>query len=367
MLRKAIVSLAISLGGAVVASAGDVQSVRAALRARAAHFDHVRITAEWRSRRAPADQPRPDAWKELRPAADVVYSMTCRVVRPNFGLRIIDGNPIPGNPPTGPLNYAWVSGEFEYLLVPPEGQRASYIVVPHRQLGAMRGKVVLTPLELEFFDIKQTFLELLDAAHDVSVTAEDGGTVLVEFPRPDWYQIIRARFDPQRDWVPLMMELYTKPAGQRTKPLSWKMLTQKTMAVAGTFIIDEAWVINSNPMVLPDEVDVSTFDVTKAEPDPELTADDLRLTPPTSNVFIQDTVRMHTSTIDKHGNLIEDRAIAQEELDQEARNWATHAREMERRAKELHKRPYAFALIVLAAALAAGGGGFLVWRRARAA
>jgi hypothetical protein len=297
-----------------------VDEIREALRARVVRAGRLHICAQWRTYRAPADQCRDrSSWHRMPPGTDPDYDLQYDIVYPWYAVRVLDVNPsgtAPGvvsDPPGVPVHFSWVDGELCQRFAPP-GQVVGFTVVNHRNLGILRGKPLLTPVELEVFDEKRTFLDLFSKAAGVTVREVDGGRVWLEFVHPEWsFYVLRGVFDSARDWVPMMIELHTVAEGQR-KAMTWLLETQSVLAIGDSYIIERALVINSNPNVLPDTVVVSTYDVTQAEVDLELTTEDIRLMPPSANVSIVDVVRGFHKTIDQKGRVLTCEALDPEEV-----------------------------------------------------
>jgi hypothetical protein len=365
--RSIAIVAAVVLVGAAVAPAqeGDRERIAAALRGREARLGGLHISAEWRWSRCAADDVRDRArWKPI----DFDYDLDYTIVRPWWRVRVVDvtqGRQDPNHPDE---LYAWFRGELTSLSRQSGEPTAFYAVVNHRNLGTLRGKVFLTPLELEFFDLKETLLEMLSRAGDVRVRWEEGGRVWLEFAHPRWpdgYRL-RARLDLSRDAVPLMYECYTTFGG-KSKPCTWLMETQDVLAVGSSFVISEALIFNINPNVLPDTEEVIHYKVRAARADPGLSMDMVRIVPREQNSEVFDLPRLERKRYDSEGRLVHFEKLDMEELREQQRAWAVLPEQTVRRSSEQFYRKIAFGVIVGAAGLGTALlGGLLWWRRRRA-
>lgn len=344
----------------------SVSDVIRALQTRASRTDHLRIRAQWRTFRAPADGDLRDRtrWLRMKPGVDPDFDIEYVIARPWWRLSLFNIAEDRDWPTS-----AWVDGELRQFQEPSGRDKPAVVAIYGGPDPAwLRGKVFLTPMELEMFDMKREgFLALLRRVppNTVAVSRRDDDTMDVEFPHPERHpNVMRGRFDERRDWVPLRFEQYTPGEGPR-EPMSYLMETVETMQVGESYIVAKALIVNRNPNVLPDSVVVTDFAVVEAVRDDVISKESVQIQIPKTNVNVYDLVRMTDKTIDAHGRLANSVSIDRQEILERDRAVANAAEEVHKAAMERDRRQGHFRWLLGAAAVGAVGAGILWFRRRR--
>ncbi len=347
-----MVTIHIGIVGALFCALGlatTEEDLLTALSARARRADHILLVAEWRTFRAPRDSDPADRsqWTALRPGVDPCYDLVYDIARPDYRLTIAD---IHDSNLTA--QYAWVKGELTQRSIDEPGKPGEYTIVGHHERGLRRGRVFLTPMELEVFDLKEPLHWILANSRDLSVR-DESGLVRAECNHPNRAPfVVRATFDPARDYAPVTVEQYVHPAGNR-QPMTYRMDVQSTIPLGGTYIVGEAIIVNANPNVLGDSVVLSHFRVSEARIDTSVTAVAFKLTHPETNVVVIDTIRNIRRKVGVDGQSDESVQLDPELLQQQQQLWSEGAAQLAKGARERTRRPLVFALFVGVAAGAA--------------
>lgn len=335
--------------------------VATALRNRYAAFPPMRVTVDWRAFRCDAgsDPLQRSAWrtapeKSSRFEVDICY--------PDFRLRMTD-LPRGDSERAITTGYSWVGNQLAALTHFPDAP-SSYLLLDNRRVGSLKGRVVLTPLELEFFDTKAACRDLF-AGQAVLSSSVAGNIVSVEWANPQIAgTIVRGRFDASRGWVPTWLEQFA-PAAEGRQEMSYSMIAIDWRLVEGTWLVSEAIIVNRNPNVLRDEVSIQHYQITEAEPVPALKAADLTIIAPSSNVQISDHINNRSRSIDSDGVVLFDRQISEQDLKVEREARQAQSDELGRLLREKQRRPvWGFTIIGAAAAIVLGAW-FIVGRRGR--
>lgn len=350
-----------------VVHADTVGDAIGALEARETSFNNLHLRAEWRTYRVPSDKAAGDRehWWRMKPGVDPDYDIEYHIARPSWRLYYFDIV----EKKKWPIN-AWVDGELTQLIQPgSEGGPCSINIFEGKDPNWLRGRVYMTPVELEMFDTKESFLDLLRKAprETVKIQQGDGSMISVEFQHPaNDYVIMRARFDMDRDWVPLFYEQYTPPKKEDTwQPMSYSMETVETMSIGNSYIVSKALIINRNPNVLTDTMVVTDYQVVDAKRDESITADTVRIEIPKKNVRIYDLVRWIDETIDENGKVVQSVSINKEEVIERDRALIRTAAEIEQASVERLERQSYFSWLVGSSAVVAVSGGVVMWFKKR--
>ncbi|MFQ5410860.1 MAG: hypothetical protein ACE5EC_01125 [Phycisphaerae bacterium] len=338
-----------------------------ALESREARADHLHLRVEWRTYRAPSDKAPGDRehWWRMKPGVDPDYDIEYHIARPWWRLSLFDTV----EKKQWPVN-AWVDGELRRLQS-SFGKENYRLFTAYRIKSAswLRGRVYMTPVELEMFDMKESFLELLRQAppNTVTVTPEGKGVTAVEFPHPTHdYTIMRGKFDRERDWVPLFYEQYTpRKEGDSWKPMSYAMETVEAMPIGNSHIVSKALIINRNPNLSTDMMVVMDYQVVDAKRDESITAETLRIEIPTKSTYIYDLVRLEDKILDEAGNVVKSETIDLEEVREGDRALAQAAAAIAQASEERLERQGYFAWLVGAAGVVAVAGAVVFWFRRR--
>lgn len=336
---------------------------RVALEGRWKRADKLRVKATWRTYRCSDSVDWLDKSKWLRPLAgiDPDYDISYSIVRPWMYFELKNVN----RPGDFTPAMSWVDGRLTARSRTRDG-RPAYHVVSHLNYSTLRGMMFFTPIELEMFDTKRPFVEMMSEVADADVKRVGDSLVEVAFISPMSRSLrMRGLFDTDRDWVPVELEQFI-PAEGRRKEMRFLLKSIGLRALEHTFIISDAVIMNSNPNVLPGMLVITHYHVDHAEMDDSLTVDSLRIMPSHSNSVVLDDVELTYHEFDEGGRAIVSKQRTPEDLARHGAAMRAAAEEAIKAGEQRRTRRAFFWMLSIAAAACAGGAGYWFRRRARA-
>lgn len=340
-----------SVGGQDLAAAG------AGLRARERALDRLRVSFDWVLVRP---GPEADPFDSRNWSGGWTWRCEMWLVRPHFRWHyaLITRSPYGFD---RDVYKTWIDGKTMSRNLDPEGTWSVIIDRDRRQLhGPMP---ILTPFEMQFFDIQDNLRELLERG-EVTVSESGGARVVLTGKRKtdDWR--VRATLDPGRGWLPIEYHAeqpYVYADGVPRK-IDWTMRTlQSSEVAAGIHLVTEAIIVLNNG--IDPRWQVYHFTATHVERDEALSKNDLAVPIPRENLRFLDRTTGHSLDTDPRGEVIDEFWKTPEQMEREQQLIAeTVLREAEAFNLRL-SRPRAFAVIVAGAALAAAVAGAYAWRR----
>ncbi len=346
-------------GPARTAQAQDVRAVTDALRQRQHVLDKLYAEFTWVGAQAPlTEDPFDWKWFDAEPH-EVNYDCGIWLLRPHFRWRIVASQPWQGEE-----TRTWIDAKTTTIA---QNERGVWSVVVDSDRRVLTGPFpLLTPFEMQTFDIERSFLEIIEADTDVRVEGTTSGHVVVSahHSRPSVWTI-SAEYDPARGWLPL--ETCAKVAyesdGAKRK-IQWTVRTVRSVPVNGVHAIQEAIFALNNGR--HPRWQLYHFLASRITPVSSLNKADLAIEVPRSNLRLLDKTTGHDLVTDSTGATVEEHWWTAEEIER-ARRSNAEAVAASARARELlaHRRRVAYAIGFSALGIVIVVAGAWAWRRRR--
>lgn len=357
-----IVRVLLAVSAAIPSAVADIglAQVMQQLRERRAALDRIEIDFDWRRCQA-SRKDDPYAPQNWRKEGNHLFSCQMRLLYPHFQLDRRDV----GERTSEAGIHAWIDGKL--TSIHPQSDGRDGVLVYPQTFNVYKGMPLLTPMEMQVFDIQHSLVEIIEAGGFSARTSDDGLIVIDGLcalrPYHEWQ--VTARLDPQRGLLPVEL-VAVLPIKNNTQKITWTQRTLASQPIGPVHAITEAITALFNEAVeMPEPVwQVYHCKVRRIERVPNLTKADLALQLPTRNFVLIDNVQGILREVDAQGATVyeEHRTAEDIRLIEEAKLNAMHGAEELTRTAQARARAFRYVLggsVTLAVLVT----GLLIWRR----